>query len=205
MAQQSENVYYLPMSLSRHNPEEVACLIYESAPELFALMFGSHPIARLTDLVQRSHSRFSHQYIRVAEIEHRVVGMAILVPAAYVSDAADYCEILNFSRKLWLKLVQYLLLRHVLQHDYPIGSFYIGNLAVAAEYRNQGIGRQLISQCIAEAKAAFSTIFISVDVSNVRAQKLYESLGFQVVAIKTIRLFGTTIGSRILSIPNHSR
>jgi ribosomal protein S18 acetylase RimI-like enzyme len=131
--------------------------------------------------------------------------MAILVPAAYVSDTADYGEILSFSRKLWLKLVQYLLLRHVLQHDYPIGSFYIGNLAVAAEYRNQGIGRQLISQCIAEAKAAFSTIFISVDVSNLRAQKLYESLGFQVVAIKTIRWFGTTIGSRILSIPNHSR
>lgn len=70
MAQQSHNVYYLPMSLSRHNLGEVACLIYESAPELFALMFGSHAIARLTDLVQRLHNRFSHQYIRVAEIDH---------------------------------------------------------------------------------------------------------------------------------------
>lgn len=206
MAQQSENVYYLPMSLSRHHPRDVAGLIYESAPDLFALMFGSHAIARLTDLIQGSHNRFSHQYIRVAEIDHRVVGMAILVPAAYLSDTADYREVLSISRKLWLKLVQYLLLRYVLHHDYPIGSLYIGNLAVAAEYRNQGIGRQLISQCVAEAKTAFSSIFISVDVRNVRAQKLYESLGFQLVAIKTICLFGTTIGSRILSlsVSNHS-
>jgi ribosomal protein S18 acetylase RimI-like enzyme len=135
------------------------------------------------------------------------VGIATLVPAAYVNDAADYGKILNFSQKLWLKLMQHLLLRHVLQHDYPVGTFYIGNLAVAAEYRNQGIGRQLLSQCIAEATTVSNTIFISVDVSNVRAQKLYESLGFQVVAMKTIRLFGTTIGSRILSlsVPEHSR
>jgi len=207
MAQQSENIYYLPMSLARHNSREVACLIYESAPELFTLMFGAHAIAYLTDLVGRSHNRFSHQYIRITEINDRVVGIATLVPAAYVNDAADYGKILNFSQKLWLKLMQHLLLRHVLQHDYPVGTFYIGNLAVAAEYRNQGIGRQLLSQCIAEATTVSNTIFISVDVSNVRAQKLYESLGFQVVAMKTIRLFGTTIGSRILSlsVPEHSR
>ncbi|MBV8882949.1 MAG: GNAT family N-acetyltransferase [Chroococcidiopsidaceae cyanobacterium CP_BM_RX_35] len=205
MTQKSEHVCYLPMSLACHNPKEVACLIYESAPELFALMFGSHAIADLTDLVQRAHSRFSHQYIRVAAIDHQVVGVAILVPAASVNDAADYGEILNLIRKLWLKLVQYLLLQRMLQHNYPVGTFYVGNLAVAAEYRNQGIGRQLLSQCIAEAKATFSSIFISVDISNVRAQKLYESLGFQVVATKTISLFGSTIGSRILSISNHSR
>ncbi len=206
MAQQSENVYYLPMSLGRHSPKDVACLICESAPELFALMFGSHAITCLTELVQRPHNRFSHQYIRIAEIDYWVVGIVTFVPAAHVNDDFDYYEVLNFSQRLWLTLVQRLLLRHVLQHKYPAGSFYIGNLAVAAEYRNQGISRQLLSQCIAEAKTASSTIFISVDVSNGRAQKLYESLGFQGVTMRTISLFGTTIGSRILSlsIPEHS-
>lgn len=205
MAQQSKKIYYLPMSLARHNPREVACLIYESAPELFALMFGSYAIACLTDLVQRSHNRFSHRYIRIAAIDRRAVGIVTFVPAVYASDNADYRDILNFGQKLWLKLVQYLLLRHILQHDYPARSFYIGNLAVTAKYRNQGIGRQLLSQCIAEAKTTSSTIFISVDVSNVRAQKLYESLGFQVVAKMTIHLFRTTIGSLVLSsIPDHS-
>ncbi|MBM0745742.1 GNAT family N-acetyltransferase (plasmid) [Phormidium sp. CLA17] len=206
MAHQSEEIYYLPMSLARHNSKEVACLIYESVPELFALMFGSYAIACLTDLVRRSHNRFSHQYIRIAEIDRRAVGIVIFVPAACVTAADDYGEILNFSQKLWLKLVQHLLLQHVLQQDYPVGSFYVSNLAVSARYRNQGIGRQLLSQCIAEAEIALSPIFISVDVSNVRAQKLYKSLGFQVVAMKTIHLFGTTFGSIILSlsIPDHS-
>ena len=207
MTQRSRNVYYLPMSLARHNPKEVAGLIYESAPALFALMFGSHAIAQLIELVQRSHNRFSHQYIRIAEIDDQSVGIATLVPAAYVNADADYREILNFSQKLWLNLVQHILLQHVLQHDYPVGTFYIGNLAVAAKYRNQGIGRQLLSHCIAEVTTPSSTIFMSVDVSNERAQKLYESLGFQMVDMKTIRLFRTTIGSRILSlsIPKHSR
>lgn len=207
MAQQIENICYVPMLLARHGLRDVACLIYESAPELFALMFGSHAITCLTDLVQRSHNRFSHQYIRIAEIDHQVVGIVILVPAAYINDDADYHEILKFSQQLWLKLVQRLILRYVLQHDYPAGAFYISNLAVAAEYRNQGIGRQLLSQCIAEATTALSTIFISVDISNLRAQKLYESLGFQVVATKTMHFLGTTIGSRILSlsIPDHPR
>lgn len=206
MAQQSEKIYYLPMSLARHNSKEVARLIYESAPELFTLMFGSYAIACLNDLIRRSHNRFSHRYIRVAEIDGRAVGMVTFVPAADVNASADYGEILNFGQKLWLKLVQHLLLRHVLQHNYPVGSFYIGNLAVNAKYQNQGIGRQLLLQCIAEAKSiteaetASSTIFISVDVSNVRAQKLYESLGFQVVEMKAIRLFGNLIGSRILSL-----
>ena len=149
MAKQIKNVHYLPMSLRRHSSSEVACLIYESAPEPFALMFGSCSVAHLTKLVQRLHNRFSHQYIRIAEIEHRVVGIAILVPSAHVNDDADYLDILNFSQKLWLKLVQRCLLRHVLQHVYPEGTFYIGNLAVAPEYRNHGIGRQLLLQCIA--------------------------------------------------------
>lgn len=114
MTQQSENVCYLPMSLERHSPSEVACLIYESAPELFALMFGSSAVACLTELVQRSHNRFSHHYIRVADIKHRVIGIAVLVPATHVTDDADYRDILNFSQKLWLNLLQRFLLRYVL-------------------------------------------------------------------------------------------
>ncbi len=212
MSQNSDNVGYSPMSLARHNPTEVANLIDESAPELFFLMFGPCAIAHLTNLVQRSHNRFSYQYIHLAEIHDRVVGIATLIPAANVNDAADYRQILNFGQQFWLKLVQNLVLRHVLQHDYPTGTFYIGNLAVAADYRNQGIGRQLLTQCIAKVKqitkteTLSSTIFISVDANNTRAQKLYESLGFQVVAVKTIRLLGQTIGSHILSlsIPNQS-
>lgn len=202
---QSELVCYGPMILADHNFRDVACLIYESGPELFTLMFGSSAVVCLTDLVQRSHNRFSHQYIRVAEINQQVVGVAILIPAIQMHDNLAYQEVLKLHQRLRLKLVQRLIFRYVLRHDYPAGSLYIANLAVAAEYRNRGIGRQLLSQCIAEATTAACPIFISVDVHNLRAQKLYESLGFQVVETKAIRfgimsLSGITVGSRILSL-----
>ena len=196
MDQDSNSIGYAPMSLAHHNVREVAALIYESAPTLFDVIFGARSIECLMALVPRSHNRFSHQYIRIAEINHQVVGIAILLPAEQLNHNADYGEILSFSQRLWLKLAQQFILRHLLRHDYPAGAFYLGNLAVASEYRNQGIGRQLLSQCI--NAAANSPIFISVDSSNGRTQKLYESCGFQVVDTKVLSFLGTTIGSRIL-------
>ncbi len=201
MALSGEDIRYAPMSLVHHNTRDIACLIYESAPILFRLLFGSQAITCLAALVARSHNRFSHQYIRVAETDQRVVGIVVLVPATRLAEDADYRDVLKFGQQLWLKLVQYLIVNHILQHSYPATAFYIGNLAVAAEYRNQGIGRRLLSHCIADAAANDTTdaIFISVDISNVRAQRLYESLGFQVVTTRTIQLFRGAIGTRVLS------
>jgi ribosomal protein S18 acetylase RimI-like enzyme len=199
MSQMSEDIQYQPMSLERHDLRDIANLIRESAPELFAVMFGPWAIACLAMLVLRSHNRFSHRYIYVAEIAQRVVGLIILVPTANLNDAADYRDVLNVAHQLWLKLLQRLVLRHVLQHDYPAGSLYIGNLAVAAEYRNRGIGRQLLSHCLDKAACTSSPIYISVDISNGRAQKLYESLGFKLFATKVIRLLWVSIGVQILS------
>lgn len=199
MAQNIENINYQPMSLERHNPGDVANLIYESAPELFAIMFGPCTIAYLTKLIQRSHNRYSHQYIHVAAIAQRVVGIAVLVPTANINETGDYRDIFNVVQRLWLKLLQRFVLRHVLEYEYPTGSLYIGNLAVVAEYRSQGIGRQLLSQCIETATSASCPLFISVDVSNTRAQKLYESLGFRLFETKVLRVLWVKIGVCILS------
>ncbi|MFN6568297.1 GNAT family N-acetyltransferase [Dendronalium sp. ChiSLP03b] len=201
MTKQPLEVWCTTMSLLRHNPQDVAWLIHESAPELFALIFGSKAIPLLTDFVQRSHNRFSYKNIRVAQAGDRVLGMATILKAEDIHDNADDRTVLSWWEKLRLQLAQRLILSRILQHDYPTGSFYISNLAVHAEYRGRGIGTQLLLQCIADAIAAgASTVFISVDIENSRAYKLYESLGFQVVTTKTMRLFGTTIGSRVLAL-----
>ncbi|MGB3612553.1 MAG: N-acetyltransferase [Elainellaceae cyanobacterium] len=205
-----ETLYILPMSCDRHPTDAIASLIYASAPALFNLMFGPKQwaIHRLSALIERPNNRFSHRHIRVAEVDHSAVGasavgvsavgMIVMLPADQLKSTADYRDAFGLSQGLWLTLLQRLLLRHLLRHDYPAGSFYIGNLAVASDHRNRGIGHQLLSQCISEASPA--EIFISVDVDNPRAQKLYESLGFQAVDTKTIRVLDTTIGSRILSL-----
>jgi ribosomal protein S18 acetylase RimI-like enzyme len=191
------------MSLAHHNCQDVAGLIHESAPELFTLMFGSRAIPCLTELVRRSQNRFSHQYVRIAEVNHQIIGIAVLVPADQLNQNADYLDVLNPSQRFWLSLLQRLILNQVLQHDFPTGSFYIGNLAVMTEYRNQGIGRQLLLNCIAEvgnASNITAPLYISVDVNNGRAKKLYESLGFQIVTTKAIGLFGIRVGSHLLSL-----
>lgn len=195
------DVWCTPMSLERDNPQDVAWLIYESAPELFALIFGRKAVPILTALVKRSRNRFSHRYIRVAQASSRVLGIAIVVGAADVNDNADYHTVLSFWGQLRLQLVQSLILNRVLKHDYPPGTFYIANLAVHPDYRAKGIGTQLLLRCIADAKAAeASAVFISVSIDNPRAQKLYESLGFQVVAAKTMHLFRSALGTRVLAL-----
>jgi ribosomal protein S18 acetylase RimI-like enzyme len=208
---------YQPMSLAHHSARDVAALIVESAPELFALMFGRRAITVLTQLVQRSQSRFSYRYIRVAVIDQRVVGMVTLVPGNAVNDATDYDAVLSLWQKTWLAIVEHGVLRFLLHHQFPADSFYIGNLAVVAAERNRGIGRQLLLNCRTEVEQGASadapamgapvtrsiftrSIFISVDVSNGKAQHLYEALGFQPVRTKAIRLLGYELGSRLLSL-----
>jgi ribosomal protein S18 acetylase RimI-like enzyme len=194
-----ESVDYRPMSLEQHHPEQVAGLIYESSPELFSLMFGSHGIQSLTRLVQGDYNRFSYQYVRVAQIDEQVVGVAVMVPAEKVHAATDF-QTLSYRQQLRLGLVKRLIVPFVLQQNYPQGSFYIGNLAVDSRYRNQGIGQQLLLNCIDEAAASSGSIYISVDVDNVRAQKLYQSMGFQLVQEKVIRLGGFRVGSLVLAV-----
>lgn len=87
--------------------------------------------------LQRSHNRFSHRYIRIAEADGQVLGMATVVPAADIHNNADYRTVLSSWEQLRLQLAQRLILSRVLQHGYPSGTFYIANLAVYPEYRGK--------------------------------------------------------------------
>jgi ribosomal protein S18 acetylase RimI-like enzyme len=96
--------------------------------------------------------------------------------------------------------VKRFILPWVLQQDYPQESFYITNLAVTSRSRNQGIGQQLLSNYINEAATHSGSVYISVDVDNVRAKKLYESMGFQLVQEKVICLGGFRVGYLLLAL-----
>jgi len=59
------------------------------------------------------------------------------------------------------------------------------NIAVAAEWHNQGIGRQFLRHMIAVAKSASCQIvYLEVRPSNHAARHLYRSMGFQQIAIR---------------------
>jgi [ribosomal protein S18]-alanine N-acetyltransferase len=59
------------------------------------------------------------------------------------------------------------------------------NIAVAAEWHNQGIGRQFLTHMISVAKSASCQIvYLEVRPSNHAARHLYRTMGFQQIAIR---------------------
>jgi [ribosomal protein S18]-alanine N-acetyltransferase len=59
------------------------------------------------------------------------------------------------------------------------GEIDIHNVAVHLDYRRRGLGRHLLEQVVCEARSrASSRITLEVRISNLPAQKLYESIGF---------------------------
>lgn len=62
---------------------------------------------------------------------------------------------------------------------------HILNLAVAPEFRRQGIAKMLVLAALAHARRkGAKRAFLEVRASNIAAQKLYSSLGFTGIAIR---------------------
>lgn len=62
---------------------------------------------------------------------------------------------------------------------YTLDSADIINVAVAPEYKRQGVGHRLIRDLILHLKERnVENVFLEVRVSNLPAQKLYRSMGF---------------------------
>lgn len=57
------------------------------------------------------------------------------------------------------------------------GAILLVDLALAAEHRGRGLGTALLRGLLAEGK----TVSLSVTVTNLRARRLYERLGFRVI------------------------
>jgi ribosomal-protein-alanine N-acetyltransferase len=58
---------------------------------------------------------------------------------------------------------------------------YIQSIAVVPELRGKGLGRTLLTFCETRLLRDFPNVFICVSSFNLRAQKLYENLGFEKV------------------------
>jgi len=65
-------------------------------------------------------------------------------------------------------------------------------IAVLPEYRNQGVGTQLLARLLSSAKVSYRSVSLSVRSSN-RALRLYERSGFKVIeGSETINRTGGT-------------
>ena len=77
---------------------------------------------------------------------------------------------------LWLVAVEGDTVAGYIGSQTVLGEADMMNLAVRPEYRRRGLGRQLVEELIRRLDAAQLTL--EVRVTNLPAQKLYESMGF---------------------------
>lgn len=62
--------------------------------------------------------------------------------------------------------------------------FYLDTLMVLPQYRGQGVAKALIADAARKAAAADKPLGLLCDVDNARAERLYRSVGFQIVGLR---------------------
>ena len=97
----------------------------------------------------------------------------------------DYKKVLEWVRKkIESNINEYTC---IFENDNKVGYFYfhkveekmeVDDLYIFKEYRNRGIGTEILKKCISETNLP---IFLYVFTKNTKAVSLYEKLGFKVV------------------------
>jgi ribosomal protein S18 acetylase RimI-like enzyme len=126
-------------------------------------------------LASSENDNFSYRNVHLAFKNHHVMGMllAYRLPDKDTEDnLMDYPEFIR-------PLIE-------LEHCVP-GSFYINMLATFPQYRNQGVGRQLIEKANQLAlNAEADLLSLEVFEQNRGALRLYKNTGFEVVEKRAI-------------------
>ena len=139
-------------------------MLYEDTPESQILTFAEK-------ICRREDTLYSWRNTILAVVDGNPVGMI----TSY--EGSRYHEM----RVLTLQLVK----EHLgiefpdMEDEASVGEYYLDSLAVLSSLRGMGIGRSLLQQGILRGQSLGLPVTLAVDPVNVRAQKLYRSLGFE--------------------------
>ena len=149
-----------------------ACLSDTSVEAAFATAPGSGIQMRGfqpgdAEAFRRLNEDWIRMYFRMEEHDHLILDDPeghILARGGYIFVAVAGCEVIGCCALIWLR---------------P-GVFELAKMAVAKEYRGQGIGRQVLEYTIAQAKAlGAKSLTLGSNTKLANAVHLYESLGFR--------------------------
>lgn len=165
---------------SKKTVRSVAELIYATDEYIYPAVFGNIRTARNTipRLISASNSFFSCNNMRIACIDGKVVGVALVLDKPFSTHVEQkLLEKLPSSfidvNENYFKNVS----KSIEEQPYEV---YIACLCVRTGSRHQGIGRMLLTQIIKEY-GKDKDIWLDVLSDNVNAIRLYEQCGFRTV------------------------
>lgn len=179
------------------------CLIYLTMGRLADFLFASDKPSKaksvLAKLFVREANRFSYQFVHVAEIGGRVVGLLLAYSGREI-------ESLRFPMARQLFVVcglpgMFRFLRRGLPlmgvKEAEAEEYFINSLAVLPSFQGQGIGTHLLSWGESKARAlGLGKCSLTVEIGNRQASSLYEHLGYRIVATVETEELSRRIGYR---------
>lgn len=176
-------------------------LIYMTMGRLADFLLGSDKPSKaesvLAKLFVREANRFSYQFVDVAEMSGRVVGLLL----AY---SGREMESLKFPMVRQLFIVCGLPgLFRFLRRGLPLmrvneaeaEEYFINSLAVLPSFQGRGIGTLLLSRVESKAKTlGLGKCCLTVEIGNRQASSLYEYLGYRIVETVEIEQLNQRIG-----------
>lgn len=132
---------------------------------------GKNYIEVLKEIARLKESQYSYNNAFIAEIDDIAVGAVIGYDGS----------LLNCLRKHTLSVInKYNPDFSINEDETQAGEYYLDSLGVLPEYRGLGIGKELVLALLDYAfKEHHSCVGLLVDYENPKAEKLYQSLGFE--------------------------
>lgn len=138
---------------------------------------GEEYLAVLTAVARRDATQYSWRYALVAEVDGVVAGAIVGYDGARLNELREG----TFS-----VLRESIGRTPTIANETEAGEYYLDSVAVLPEFRGSGVGRALINAFCEKASAEGNDcVGLIVDFDNLRAEKLYTSLGFHRIGTRT--------------------
>lgn len=173
-----------------------APLLFSSGPALFSYIFASPPRQAqeiLSQAFRQPDHAFSYEHTQVVEIAGQPAGLMVGYPGSLKRQVDEKVHFVMARILPLMKLPKILInvadLSRIKQ-DVRLQDYYLLSLGILPEFRNQGLGKQLLQQAELQAgETACQSICLDVTFNNHIAQALLKSRGYKVICSKTTDRF----------------
>ena len=179
--------------------EGVARLIYYTEVNPVDVWGGSskeETLENIKKLIRTKESRYSTEYITVAELDNKVVGAIILIPYDKIDKLSIETDIKQINKIGGLHgKILYIInsIKYIIFRECNRGNLYISNIATDEKARGLGVGKMLMMYAEEVAKNE-DFDGISLLAKNENVTKFYEKLNYNKIFDRVL------LGERVIKM-----